>query len=283
MKPFNFFDSFTVIACVAVMSAAPSLPAADTETKHKPVFLYSRYFNAEGESRYLPDGNYKDVLTRLGTDFEVPVHNKPLTAETLSDVKLVLIANPSDKAVGNHPAAHHFSATDIEALAGYVKKGGGLMVMENQENHNLEVEDTNKLLAQFGIQATNLYTDAKQLVLPKNTPLVGGLRWAYYTGNLLLLDSSHSAKPRAVVTNDLKQKPSKGPRDQAGVLMASAEFGQGRVLAVTDSGWIADWAFSGEGVGGVSIKEQDNWEIFHRLARWVGHIEKYGEIPSLRN
>jgi len=272
--PVNFLNSFTVIAFVAVMSAAPSLPAADAETKHKPVFLYSRYFNAEGESRYLPDGNYKDVLTRLGKDFEVRVHNKPLTAETLADVKLVLIANPSDKAVSNHPAPHHFSTTDIEALADYVKNGGGLMVMENQENHNLEVEDSNKLLARFGIQATNLYTDAKQLILPKETPLVGGLRWAYYTGNLLLLDSSHSAKPHAVVTNDLKQKPAKGPRDQAGVLMASAEFGRGRVLAVTDSGWIADWAFSGEGVGGVSIKDQDNWEIFHRLSRWVGRVDK---------
>jgi hypothetical protein len=144
--------------------------------------------------------------------------------------------------------------------------------MENQENHNLEVEDSNKLLSRFGIQATNLYTDAKQLILPKSAPIIGGLRWAYYTGNLLLLDAAHPAKPRALVTNDLKQKPIQGPRDTAGVLMASAEPGRGRVLVVTDAGWIADWAFTGEGVGGVSIKEQDNWEIFHRLALWVGQV-----------
>src|SRR5437879_2775259 len=62
--------------------------------------------------------------------------------------------------------------------------------------YNLEVEDMNKLLAQFGIQATNLYTDAKKLVLPKETPVIGGLRWAYYTGNLLLLDPTNPAKPQ---------------------------------------------------------------------------------------
>jgi len=272
--PMKYFTLFAVIGFVAILPPASRLPAADVGTKHKPVFLYSRYFNAEGEARYLPDGNYKEVLTRLGADFEVRVHNKALAAETLDDVKVLLIANPSDKAVGKNPAPHHFSTADIDALASYVKKGGGLIVMENQENHNLEVEDTNKLLARFGIQATNLYTDAKQLVLPKETPLIGGLKWAYYTGNLLVLDQSNPARPRALATNDLNQKPSKGPRDQAGVLMVSAESGQGRVLVVTDSGWIADWAFSGEGVGGVSIKEQDNWEIFHRLARWVGHVDK---------
>ncbi len=265
----NSFSVRSLLACFACLAAAGQLPAADTQTKSKPVLLYSRYFNAEGEARYLPDGNYKDVLDRLRADFDVRVHDKPLTRATLADVKLVLIANPSDQAVGGHPPPHHVSPADVTEMAAFVGRGGGLIVMENQENHNLEVEAMNRLLARFGIQATNLYTDAKQLMLPKEAPVIGGLRWAYYTGNLLLLDASHPAKPRALVTNDLNQKPVKGPRDTAGVLMAAAEPGRGRVVVVTDAGWISDWAFTGEGVGGVSIKEQDNWEIFHRLARWT--------------
>ena len=261
------------IALLAPFLAASGLFGAEAEGKAKPVLLYSRYFNAEGESRYLPDGNYKEVLARLSADFEVRVDNKPLTPDSLTEVKLVLIANPSDKAVGTHPAPHHISSADSATLLQFVRRGGGLILMENQEGHNLEVEDSNRLLARFGIQATNLYVDAKQLILPKETPLIGGLRWAYYTGNLLLLNSSHPAKPRALVMNDLQQKPIQGPRDQPGVLMATGEPGAGRVLVVTDSGWIADWAFSGEGVGGVSIKEQDNWEIFHRLTRWIAHLK----------
>jgi len=146
--------------------------------------------------------------------------------------------------------------------------------MGNQENHNLEIEDTNKLLSRFGIQFTNLYTDAKKLIIPEPVPIIGGLRWAYYTGNLLVLEAGHRAKPRPLVTNDLKQKPLKGSRDQEGVLLATAEPGRGRVIVVTDAGWITDAAFNEKGIGDVAIKGQDNWEIFRRLAGWAAHLER---------
>jgi hypothetical protein len=145
--------------------------------------------------------------------------------------------------------------------------------MGNQENHNLEIDDMNKLLKSFGLQFTNLYTDAKLLPLPKTTPIVGGLKWGYYTGNLVLVEANHVAKPRALVNNDLSVKPPKGERDQNGTLMAIAEAGEGRVVVVSDSGWLADWAFDDKGVGGVALKGQDNWEIFRRLALWCGHAD----------
>src|SRR6185436_16627569 len=103
--------------------------------------------------------------------------------------------------------------------------------------------------------------------------IVGGLRWAYYTGDLVRLQPDHPAKPRALVTNDLAQKPEKGTRDEAGVLLAIAEPGKGHVAVVTDSGWISNDALSGKGIAGVAIKDHDNWEIFRRLARWTAGQE----------
>src|SRR5256884_7035929 len=176
---------------------APTWSGWSADSPAKPVLLYSRYYNAEGENRYLPDDTYKQVIQRLRQDFAVRVHNQPLTRETLAGVKLLFIVNPSDKAVGNHAAPPHVSVADIKVLTEFVGQGGGLIVSGNQENHNLEVEDMNKLLAQFGIQATNLYTDAKKLVLPKETPIIGGVRWGHYTGNLLLLAWASPAKTRA--------------------------------------------------------------------------------------
>jgi hypothetical protein len=246
--------------------------AAISSAADKPVFLYSRYFNAAGEARYLPEGNYKPLLERLASEFTVRVHNQPLNSQTLGDVSVVLISNPSDKAVGTNPPPPHFTDTDIRELTTFIQRGGGVIVMANQENHNMEVEDTNKLLKRFGLQWTNLYTDAKLIPLPKEAPVIGGLRWAYYTGNLLLIETNHAAKPRAIVTNDLSIKPPKGTRDQSGVLMASAELGKGHLLAVTDSGWLADWAFDDRGVGGVALKGQDNYEIFRRLLHWMAHV-----------
>ena len=235
----------------------------------KPVLLYSRYFNAAGETRYLPDGTYKDVLARMREFFTVRINALPLTRETLAGVNVVLIANPSDTAVAGNPPPPHVSPADITSLTTFVESGGGLIVMGNQENHNLEITDLNRLLIRFGLQFTNLYTDAKKLFVPSNTPVVGGLRWAYYTGNLVELTSGHPAKPHGLINNDLTQKPVKGSRDQKGALLAVAEPGRGRVAVVTDAGWISNDALSGKGIGDVAITEQDNFEIFRRLVAWV--------------
>ena len=250
--------------------------AADAASKTKPIFLYSRYYNAEGETRYLADGSYQQVLQRLQSEYEVRVNRDALTDFSLAGVKVILIANPSDHAVGDHPAPPHFSAVDIAVIARFVRNGGGLIIMGNQENHNLEVEDTNRLLASFGLGFTNLYTDVKKVEVPANTPLIGGLTWAYYTGNLLLLDPNHPARPRSLVTNDLNQIPLNGARNQSGVLLAIAEPGRGRVVAVTDAGWITNDVLADKGIGGVVITNHDNWEMVRRLARWSAGLE---DIP----
>jgi len=243
--------------------AAGSLVAAD-----KPVFLYSRYYNAKGETRYEPDGAFKDVLHRLGNEFEVRVHDKPLTREILKDVNLVLIANPSDKAVSNNAAPAHLSTKDTATLTEWIRGGGGLIVTANQEAHNLELDGVNRLLSQFGLQFTNVYTDFKPIAVPKDAPIIGGLRWGYYSGNQIIVDKKASGRARAVVSNDATA-PIKGTRNAPGVLMATAEPGKGRVIATTDTGWLTDNALSGEGIAGAQIKEQDNWEIFRRLATWA--------------
>ncbi len=275
LRPFTILTLLLTFSPPAARVA--DLAAADSAARKKPVLLYSRYFNAQGETRYLPDGTYKDVLTRLRGGFEVRVHNEPLTAQTLADVNVLLLANPSDKAVGNNPPPPHVSPEDIAMLGRFVESGGGLIVMGNQENHNLETDDLNKLLARFGLQFTNLYTDVKQIVLPRDTPIIGGLRWAYYTGNLVLVTPNHPARPRALVNNDVTQKPLNGPRNQAGPLLAVSEPGRGRVAVVTDAGWVSDDALSGKGIGGVAIKEQDNWEIFRRLALWAAGTASAGK------
>jgi len=253
---------------VAVLALC--LLPASSRAQSKPVLLYSRCFNAPGENRYAPEGPYGKVLEALGKDFAVETDDRPLTAERLTKAKVLLLANVSAGAFGTNPAPHHVSDNDVKQLTSFVRGGGGLIFLSNQpEGHNLDVTNSNKLLGQFGIQQTNLVTDAKKLELPASTPLVGGLRWAYYTGNLLLLDPKNSCKPEAVVMNDLGQKPVKGPRDQTGVLLARATPGKGRVVVITDAGSIANFAFSEEGVGGVAIKGQDNLEMFLRLARWA--------------
>ncbi len=91
MKPHLFTAVNLLAALFPLATGVADLAAADSPA-NKPVLLYSRYFNAVGEARYLPDGTYKEVLTRLRTEFDVRVHSRPLNARALASVKVVLIA-----------------------------------------------------------------------------------------------------------------------------------------------------------------------------------------------
>ncbi|MEW6302798.1 MAG: ThuA domain-containing protein [Verrucomicrobiota bacterium] len=251
------------------MPTAKKAKASKKAAASKPVFLYCRYFNAVGETRYLPNGTYSDVLGRLGQEFELRISSESLSPKSLKGVNVVLISNPSEKAVGKNPPPPHVTSADIETLTRFVETGGGLIVMGNQENHNLEIEDLNKLLERFGLQFANLYTDVKQIAVPKETPVIGGLNWGYYTGNLVTIAANHPAKPRALVTNNPSQKPLNGTRNQPGALLAVSEPGKGRVIVATDAGWIGNDVLSNKGIGGIAVAQQDNWEIFRRLAHWA--------------
>src|SRR6185295_6043914 len=98
--------------CLLLATSLPHLFATEPEAK-RPTLLYSRYFNAAGESRYLPDGTYKNILTRLDQEFDFRVHSVPLNDQSLADVNVVLIANPSDKAAGTNRPPPHMSPADI--------------------------------------------------------------------------------------------------------------------------------------------------------------------------
>lgn len=260
-----------VLVAALLMSAtgAGPLVAAD-----KPVLLYSHYLNAPGENRYPADGHFSQVMEALREEFTVKVDAEPLTPGKLAGVKVLLVANPNADAHQSNPPPHHLTGSEGIALYNWVHAGGGLILMGNQENHNLEIDSLNEhFLRLIGLKWVNRYTDAKQLKLPETLPILGGLTWAYYTGNLVEVTPQHPAKARSLVENDLAQKPAKGVRDEQGSLLAIAEVGAGRVVVVTDSGWIANWAFEEKGAGGVAITGQDNVEIMLRLTRWVAGLK----------
>lgn len=246
--------------------------ALSSAAAEKPVLLYSQYFNAPGENRYPADGDFSEVIGALRKDFTVRTNSDVFTAKTLADVKVLLIANPNDQPHATNPPPHHIAGPDAITLYNWIVGGGGLILMGNQDGHNLETVDVNKFLGVIGMKWVDHYTDAKKLVLPDDAPLIGGLNWAYYTGNQIEIAPGHPAAPRALVRNDLDQKPVKGSRDEAGCLLAIAEPGKGRAVLVTDSGWIANWALDDRGIGGVAIQDEDNLRIMLRLTRWAAHL-----------
>ena len=123
-----------LVAALFLAGSAAFLFAADPAPAKKPVLLYSRYFNAEGENRYLPDGTYKAILEKARGTFDVRTSHEPLNRQTLAGVNVVLIANPSDKANGKNPPPHHFSDEDIRELTRFVENGGGFIIMGDRKS-----------------------------------------------------------------------------------------------------------------------------------------------------
>ena len=264
--------------CLIAGGVAFAAQATAADQPAKPVLLYSLYYHAEGEQQYLPDGNYSEFLGRLKEDFDVRVNADRPSPATLKGVAVLMIVNPSDVARGGKTPPH-VDERDAYEIALFVQNGGGLFFMSNQTPaHNCEKRDSNRLLAQFGIQVLHFDVGVKDIPIPKTAPIIGGLKWKYIYGCVLDIRPDHFAHPRAVVENDPAVPVLVGPVDPAkkgpdvplgevgpkGPILAVAEAGIGRVVVSTDGGWVANG----------TVEQPDNWEIAKRLFRWVARIEK---------
>ena len=247
------------------------VPGPTPAATRKPVFLYCLHYQAPGENRYPADGSYRQILDHLRSSFEVRVSADPPSPKLLRDVSVVLIANPNDSAFKDQKPPAHVTREDILNWSNYLQDGGGLILLGNQEGHNLEITNVNLLLMRFGMALTNRYHDAKTIAIPVGTPVIGGLGWAYYTGNEILLNPAHPARPRAWVTNDLATPTATGLRNEAGILLAVAEPLRGRLVVATDAGWISHNALDTIGIGGTILRDHHNAELFERLALWAAH------------
>ncbi len=257
-------------------------PADEPKPADRPVLLYCTHFTAEGEQQYAPDGPFAEVLGRLGEDFDVRVTDKRPTRGRLAGADVLLIVNPSDDAVDGGPLPHHVERADVHAIVNWVQGGGGLVFLSNQtEGHNVEKRAANELLREFGLGVTEYTIGVKRVAIPSGAPIVGGLRWAYYYGSPLAVDAGHFARPRAIVRNDpeVPAQQGKGVAGPDAPLLAIAEVGRGRVVVAGDTGWIADWALLEREPYG-TIRGQDNWEMFRRLARWAAGLRAEAQRPD---
>lgn len=79
--------------------------------------------------------------------------------------------------------------------------------------------------------------------------------------------------PRSLITNSVSQAPLKGVRNEAGCLLGIAEPGKGRVVCVTDAGWISNSVLRAD--RGSSQREPSSRNCFsgqREPSRWPGAI-----------
>jgi hypothetical protein len=214
------------------------------------------------------DASYARAADALAArDFEVaPNVDQPLTAETLRECGVLVIAHPSDPRWERTTGAGspRLSAEELDAIEAFVAAGGGLVVLGETEQEKYG-NNLNELLERFGLHLENDTVqdyehcrDAPSWIL---AALAEGSRGrsgdplARVSQACLYRATTISATDGAVVlarTHDTASSPQKP-------LIVAAEHGRGRVVVLADSDLFGDDC----------IDELDHRELWVNILYWV--------------
>ena len=119
----------------------------------KPVVALDGWHNDETPPHYTWDdakpGGYSQfgaLLKELGA--ELTTLKAAFTAESLSKVNVLIVSDPDTPAESKEPK--YFTKEEIDAVAGWVEKGGVLVLFGNDKG-NCEFKHFNELASRFGI------------------------------------------------------------------------------------------------------------------------------------
>jgi unsaturated rhamnogalacturonyl hydrolase len=182
------------------------------------------------------------------------------TVANLSAAEVYLIVSP-DIPVKN-PNPHYMQPEDATQIAEWVKKGGVLVLMEN-DPANADIDHFNLLAEKFGIhyntvlrnQVTGSQFEMGKVVLEAGGPI---------------FHQAHNAYIKEICTITAKAPATAVLVDKGDVLMATAKYGKGTVYATVDP-----WLYNEYTDGRKLPAFYDNYAAGQELAWWI--LE---QIPS---
>ena len=90
-----------------------------------------------------PPGQLADVVKKLG--LEIHISAEPITAKVLQGARILYLRAPSTQ----------FTATETDAIVAFVKGGGSLLlVLDEERRQSLEKTGVNNLISPFGMRLT---------------------------------------------------------------------------------------------------------------------------------
>ena len=245
------------------MEKLPTLSTGNGKT-----VLLDRYFNSEKRK----DATGKDVYWHyvweershpgfytLGNIFER--HGAKLssldvapTAANLKNSSVYIIVDPDHKK--DNPTTNFVSDNDVNAISEWVKAGGSLLLLAN-DSANCELKNFNKLASVFGV----IYTD-KSINMVKNDTYEQGVVYPG-NGNSIFKTAKKMFLKELSVLN-IKSPAKANTTKDGDVIIATAQFGKGKVLIVGDP-----WLYN-EYVDGRKLPaEYENYKAAEDLVKWL--------------
>jgi unsaturated rhamnogalacturonyl hydrolase len=182
------------------------------------------------------------------------------TAVNLKNASVYIIVDPDHKR--DNPNPNFLAANDVKAITDWVKAGGTLLLMANDSN-NCELKNFNKLSGAFGITFTD-----KSINMVKNDTYEQGVVYPGDKNPIFKTPVKMFLKELSVL--NIKSPATANTIKDGDIIIATANFGKGKVLAVGDP-----WLYN-EYVDGRKLPaEYENYKAAEDLVKWLlGAVKK---------
>jgi unsaturated rhamnogalacturonyl hydrolase len=182
------------------------------------------------------------------------------TAPRMSNLKnsaVYIIVDPDTKKENKEPS--FIAASDISAVSRWVKSGGVLLLMAN-DSANTELDNLNRLAAQFGVQFNK---DSKGKVTGNQFDMgkitISGANPVFKTAHQVFIKEFSSLKLTGSAESILKN-------EDGDTVVAAVKFGRGTVLFIGDP-----WLYN-EYVDGRKLPaEYDNFKAGKDVVNWINN------------
>ncbi|OQP56257.1 glycoside hydrolase family 88/105 protein [Niastella populi] len=176
------------------------------------------------------------------------------TAANLAKSDVYIVVDPDGLKDNRNP--NYVQEAHVKAIAGWVKKGGVLVLMAN-DSLNCDLLHFNKLANTFGINFSNRgrnFVKGNQyetgaVPIPAGNEVFKQTKKAYLK-EISIIEAKAPAKPLVKVEND--------------IIMAVAKYGKGTVFAVGDP-----WLYNEYTDGRKIPAEYENAKAAYELAKWL--------------
>ncbi len=178
-------------------------------------------------------------------------------APTLANLKgasVYIIVDADHKK--DNPDPNYVSANEVKAISAWVKAGGTLLIMANDSN-NCDLEHLNILAGAFGVKFTD-----KSLNMVKNDIYEQGV--VLPGNNNPVFKSTAKMYLKEVSALEIKMPATANSAKDGDVIIATANYGKGKVLAVGDP-----WLYNEYLDGRKLHAEYENYKAADDLVKWL--------------
>ncbi len=176
------------------------------------------------------------------------------TSDSLKNAQFYIIVSPDNQA--KNPDPHYLQPRDAGRVARWVKKGGVLILMENDPMH-ADIKHVDLLSNVFGIHFKEVLSHhAIGHDLAAGRISVSGGGPVFHSPHTLFMKDTCTISVKAPAVSLL--------RDKGDVLMATAKYGKGTVFAMVDP-----WLYNEYTDGRKLPQTYDNFAAGEELVRWL--------------